>query len=78
MGRFAGPSEPYGTPLSFVHPADNDFAKARFHPSLLDPRLKITNKQRRKLQRDMDDLAGLLQLGRELGQGVTNKGKRKR
>jgi hypothetical protein len=65
MGAFAGPSEPYGQPLSFIHPADNDFAKAKFHPSLLDPRLKISNKQRRELQSDMDDLAGLLALGRD-------------
>jgi hypothetical protein len=65
MGAFAGPSEPYGAPLSYIHPADNDFSKAKFHPSLLDPRLKLTNKQRRELQRDIDDLAGLLALGRE-------------
>jgi hypothetical protein len=64
MGKFAGPSEAYGPPLSYIHPVDNDFAKAKFHPSLLDPRLKITNKQRRELQRELDDLAGLLALGR--------------
>ncbi len=65
MGQFAGPSEAYGPPLSFIQPADNDFMKARFHPSLLDPRLKITNKERRELQREMDDLAGLLTVGRD-------------
>lgn len=65
MGTFAGPSEQYGPTLSFVQPADNDFQKARFHPSLLDPRLKINNKRRRELQREMDDLRGLLELGRE-------------
>jgi hypothetical protein len=64
MGRFAGPSEVYGPPLSYIHPVDNDFAKAKFHPSLLDPRLKITNKRRRKLQLEMDDVAGLLVVGR--------------
>jgi hypothetical protein len=64
MGKFAGPSEAYGPPLSYIHPADNDFAKAKFHPSLLDPRLKITNKRRRELQREADDLAGLLATGR--------------
>jgi hypothetical protein len=66
MGRFAGPSEAYGPPLSYIHPADNDFAKAKFHPSLLDPRLNYTNKQRREMQRELDDLAGALQLGRRL------------
>jgi hypothetical protein len=65
MGTFAGASEAYGVPLSFIHPADNDFAKARFHPILLDPRLKLTNKQRRRLQGEIDDLAGLGRLARE-------------
>lgn len=65
MGNFAGPSEPYGQPLSFIHPKDNDFAKARFNPILLDPRLRLTNEQRRRLQAKADDLAGLLALGRE-------------
>lgn len=65
MGAFSGPSEPYGQPLSYIHPADNDFAKARFHPILLDPRLKLTNKQRRKLQSQVDDLSGMLTLAQE-------------
>ncbi len=64
MGKFTGPSSSYGQPLSFIHPADNDFAKARFHPSLLDPRLKMNNRIRRGLSTDMDDLAGLLAIGR--------------
>ena len=67
MGNFAGPSEPYGQPLSFIHPRDNDFSKAKFHPILLDPRLKLTNKQRRKMQAEVDNLAGLLKLGQEKG-----------
>ena len=65
MGTFAGASEAYGGVLSFIHPKDNDFAKARFHPLLLDPRLKLTNKQRRRLQQKIDDLAGLGRLARE-------------
>lgn len=65
IGQFAGPSEPYGQPLSFIHPADNDFSKARFHPILLDPRWKLNDARRRRLQEKIDDLAGLLQLGRE-------------
>lgn len=65
IGTFAGATGAYGLPLSFVHPADNDFAKARFSPILLDPRLKLTNKQRRRLQGEIDDLAGLGRLARE-------------
>ncbi len=65
MGTFAGASEEFGRPLSFIHPRDNDFEKARFHPILLDPRLKLTNKQRRRLQEQIDDLAGLGKLARE-------------
>jgi hypothetical protein len=65
MGTFAGASEVYGLPLSYIHPKDNDFAKARFHPILLDPRLKLTDKQRRSLQEKIDDLAGLGRLARE-------------
>jgi len=65
IGAFAGPSEPYGQPLSFIHPSDNDFAKAKFNPILLDPRWKLTDKQRREMQRKVDDLAGLLALGRD-------------
>ena len=65
IGAFAGPSEPYGQPLSFIHPSDNDFAKAKFNPILLDPRWKLTDRQRREMQRKVDDLAGLLALGRD-------------
>jgi len=65
MGTFVGPSERYGTTLSFVQPADNDFALAKFTPGLLDPRLKLTKRQQRKLQDEIDDLRGLLAFGRE-------------
>lgn len=68
-GSFAGPTEQYGLPLSFVHPKDNDFAKARFTPLLLDPRWDITQKQRREIQQEIDDLLGLLKLGREKSGG---------
>ena len=78
MGNFAGPSEPYGQPLSFIHPTDNDFAKARFNPILLDPRLKLTNAQRRRLQAKADDLAALLQLGQDKAGRKPNRNKRKR
>lgn len=62
IGEFAGPSVEFGVPLSFVHPKDNNFLKAQFHPFLLDPRLKLTDKQRRELQKEIEDLFGLLQL----------------
>lgn len=65
MGTFAGSSEAYGDVVSYIHPKDNDFEKARFHPILLDPRLKLTLKQRRNLQRQIDDLAGLGRIARE-------------
>jgi len=79
MGNFAGPSEPYGQPLSFIHPRDNDFAKARFHPILLDPRLKLTNKQRREIQREVDDVAATLQLGKDnAGPGRQPKSRKRR
>ena len=70
MGRFTGPSEQYGVPLSFIHPKDNDFAKARFNPILLDPRWKLTDQQRRDLQTKADDLARMmLYAGEEYGGG---------
>lgn len=82
MGQFAGPSEPYGQPLSYIHPTDNDFAKARFNPILLDPRLKLTNAQRRRLQDKADRLAQTLQLGQDnagrKNAGQNQKRKRKR
>lgn len=66
---FAGGTEQYGGVVSYVHPKDNDFEKARFHPSLLDPRLDITNKQRRELQKEIDDQYYFLGLGREKSGG---------
>jgi hypothetical protein len=60
MGQFAGATEAYGLPLSFIHPKDNDFAKAKFHPTLLDPRWKLTKKQRREMQAEIDDLTGTM------------------
>lgn len=65
MGQFAGALEAYGLPLSYIHPKDNDMAKAKFHPVLLDPRWKMTSKQRREAQQEIDDLVRLMQLGRE-------------
>ncbi len=66
-GQFAGASEQYGIPLSFIHPKDNDFAKARFSPSILDPRYGLTAKQRRRAQKAADDLANFFRSLREVG-----------
>ena len=76
MGNFAGPSEQYGVPLSFIHPKDNDFAKARFNPILLDPRWKLTDQQRRDLQQKADDLAKTLALSGEVSIGQGNRSRR--
>lgn len=65
MGQFSGASEQYGQPLSFVHPPDNDFAKARFTDVLLDPRLNLTKKQRREIQQEIDEFFAVLKLGRD-------------
>ena len=68
MGTFAGTSEQYGDPVSFVHPVDNDFAKARFSDPVLDPRMKLTDEQMRELQQQIDDLFHLLVMAREAAQ----------
>ena len=65
MGTFAGATETYGDPVAFVHPVDNDFNKARFSDPVLDPRLKLTDKQMRELQQKIDDLYAVLKLGQE-------------
>ena len=69
MGQFAGPSEQYGLPLSFIHPVDNDFLKGEIHPILLDPRWKLTKKQRREMQDEVDDVLGNLIAAREAAGG---------
>ena len=78
MGQFAGPSEPYGQPLSYIHPTDNDFAKARFHPIFLDPRLKLTNKERRRLQAKADKLRDSVLLGQDKAPPAGRNRNRKR
>ena len=65
MGTFAGATEAYGGPVSFVHPKDNDFEKARFNPAVLDPRWKMTDKQRRETQEEIDELYYFLKYGQE-------------
>jgi len=58
--------EVYGTPVSVVHPTDNDFKSARYHPLLL--RKGIKKGRRDELMQAILDLLALLQVGRdELG-----------
>ncbi len=59
IGAFSGPSEEYGVPLSFVHPVDNDFSRAKWSPQLLDPSLKLTDEERQALQDEIDSLFAL-------------------
>ena len=65
-GQFAGPSEGYAEPLSYVHPPDSDFMKSKYHPSLLDPKLKLTDEERDRLQAEIDDLLGTSKLTEQL------------
>ena len=65
-GSFAGPSEGYAEPLSYIHPKDNDFAKAKYHPDLLDPKLKLTDEERDRLQAEIDELFSAAKLTESL------------
>lgn len=65
-GQFLGPSQVFGAPLAIVKPPDNDVTKSRYHPSLLDPSLKLTEDQMRDLQNEINELYRTLQLGRDL------------
>ena len=70
MGTFAGATESYGDPVSFVHPVDNDFNKARFSEPVLDPRMKLTDLQMREEQKRIDDLVFLMMLARKEAGGA--------
>lgn len=65
IGSFLGPEEVYGRPLSVVHPKDNNVTKSRFHESLLDPKLKLTDERRRELQDEILELLAILKLARD-------------
>ena len=68
VGGFLGPSEGYGAPLSVVHPPDNDVSKSRYHPSLLDPKLKLDEERMRELQDEILALFAALRIARDLPQ----------
>ena len=59
-GSFSGGGQVFGTPMSIVHPPDNNVDAARFAPGLHDPSLKLTDAQREELQSQIDDLYGAL------------------
>lgn len=60
-GQFAGASEQYAQPLSYIHPPDNDFSKSRYADQLNDPKLHLTEEQKRRLQEEIDQLLALQQ-----------------
>jgi hypothetical protein len=65
IGSFLGPSEAYGAPLSVIHPIDNDTTKSRFHASLRDPKLKLTETQMIELNDQILELLSILKLARD-------------
>lgn len=70
MGQFSGGNKLYGAPLSIVHPPDNNVDAARYAPELLDPSLKLKEKQREELQDRIDELYGVMRGERDyFGQG---------
>ena len=67
IGAFAGSSEAYAQPLSYIQPIDNDFSKSRYADQLNDPRLHLTEEQKRRLQEEIDQLLAIQQTVDDLG-----------
>lgn len=67
-GQFTGPSEIPFQPLSFVYPPNGlkGFEQSRYAPELLDPKLKLTDAERDRLQAEIDELLGLQKLTDQL------------
>lgn len=65
-GQFSGPSEEYGVPLSVVLTPDNNLGDSLFHQSLNDPKLKLDQAEKDRLQQEIDDLLRTLQLSGEV------------
>ena len=57
-GQFQGPSEGYAEPLSFIYPPNGlkGFQQSKYAAELLDPKLKLTDAERDRLQQEIDDL----------------------
>lgn len=62
VGEFFGAQTRFGDPLSVVHPRDNRFPK--YDPELLAAK-DLTQKQRRELQRQIDELYAALVASRD-------------
>jgi len=67
-GQFTGPTEGYAEPLSFIYPPGGlpDFLKSRYAAELLDPKLKLTDEERDRLQKEIDDLVAAEKLTEQL------------
>ena len=66
IGSFLGPTEPFGAPLSVIKPPDNNTTASRYHPSLMDPALHLSDQQRQDMQAEIDDLLAVLKMARDL------------
>lgn len=66
VGQFLGPSEVFGAPLAIVKPPDNNVAKSRFAPQLLDPALGLDEARMSELNQEINELFRVLQIGRDL------------
>lgn len=66
QGSFLGPTQNYGAPLSVIKPPDNNVASSRYHPSLMDPSLHLSEQQMRDLQDEIMGLYAVLQTGAAL------------
>lgn len=65
---FQGASEDWGQALSSIYPRDGlaGFEKARYAPELLDPKLKLTDAERDRLQAEIDELLAAAKLTEQL------------
>lgn len=59
IGQFSRGTVDYGIPLSFVKPPDNN-PGSKYSEELLDPSLKLTEKQKDDLQARIDELNQVL------------------
>jgi hypothetical protein len=62
VGDFFGAAEKFGFPLSVVHPTDNKFPQ--FDPQL-DAQKGLSDKQKRELQDQINELFAVLQASRD-------------
>lgn len=67
-GVFQGASEEWGAPMSAIYPRGGlrGFEKARYAPELLDPKLKLTDAERDRLQAEIDELLAAAKLTEQL------------